>query len=503
MNRVTVYFAANLIFDLLLAIGMAEQSRSGVHILYLAPLFALCSSPLIEMRQLNGRYALLGIFSAAYFVFFGLTEFFDVLSGNPSVEAAHGAISAGEFVILVGAALVQLGNRLSVRLTPEAAAAAAPSQQPKDWPELSVVLVGGLLWAVTTWLSWRFKIHIVIDTSIENQAIGLASVSGLTIAAYVLAAYLQPLSILILAYAQCKYRRFYMIPVLFGVVIVQFIMGFIEDSKGDALIGMLIVMLTKLLVDARLPTRWLLAGMVFIAFAWPMMQANRTVRNQNDWNRVDVEQHLGRTLVEVLAAKHDVMSGADRAQSFFERLSLKGSVEMIVDRTGRDVRYQNGYTLSPILSTFIPRLLWSAKPDVPTGRIMNREFQLGDQEETYISPSHIGELYWNFGWPGVLFGMSLFGLMLGFLGARLDLSTAVTLTRLLILVATLDLLVRGFESSIASQYVVWMRCLVAIGLLHAVLARIPVARTASSTAGPAEVPAAGAGARPAFANLMR
>ncbi len=54
---------------------------------------------------------------------------------------------------------------------------------------------------------------------------------------YMIARMAQPLSILILAYAQCRYRRAYMAPMLLSVVLFQFLFGFVVDTKGDALIG--------------------------------------------------------------------------------------------------------------------------------------------------------------------------------------------------------------------------------------------------------------------------
>ena len=144
---------------------------------------------------------------------------------------------------------------------------------------------------------------------------------------------------------------------------------------------------------------------------------------------------------------------------------------MIVARTGNDVKYQDGHTLVPLLGVFIPRLIWPAKPDVATGRVMNREFNVSDQEETYISPSHLGELYWNFGWPGAVVGMSVIGVLLGYLGRWCDLSHATNLTRILVLVGTIQLLVLGFESAIVPQYSVWIRSLLGVGLLHWVFAR--------------------------------
>jgi hypothetical protein len=175
---------------------------------------------------------------------------------------------------------------------------------------------------------------------------------------------------------------------------------------------------------------------------------------------------------------------------------------MIVARTGADVKYQNGHTLVPLLGVFIPRLIWPTKPDVQTGRVINKEFNLSDQEDTYISPSHLGELYWNFGWPGVVLGMPLIGLLLGYVGKRCDLSHATNLTRILVLVGTIQLLVFGFESAIVPQYSVWLRSLLAIGLLHWVFARTANTSREANSASPRNPPLSMPSV-PSFPNLMR
>jgi hypothetical protein len=496
MNRIPLYLAVNLLFATALAIGAANTADSGVHPLYLLLLFALCSTPLLQLRRLNDRYVLLGLFSGVYFLFYGVLDLSHLMQGIPGPRSPGAWISEAELVILAGAALVQLCYRLACRRRGEGGRTAG------DWPEGALVIGGGLLWLVCTWLTWQFKVYVVTDSVVENQQRGLASIGGFKAAAYILAGYLEPLGMLILAYAQSKYRRPYMVPVLVAVVLVQLFIGFVVDVKGEALLGFVIVVLTKVLVEGRLPRRWLIAGAIFLVLAWPVLQANRTVREQHSLNHAQVAHDFVRTLQLALETKSSVMQGPDRAATVFERLSMKGSVDMIVSRTGRDVRYQDGHTLGAILTAFIPRLIWPDKPDVQTGLLLNKEFQVDDDVNVYISPSHLGELYWNFGWSGVIAGMSLFGLLLGYVGARFDLSQSATLTRVMLLVLTLRLLVLGFESAIAPQYVVWIRCLVAVGLLHLLLARVPAGPQALARGGrEEEAPAAPAGGM--FPNLMR
>jgi hypothetical protein len=493
MTRPTRYISVNLCFIALVGIGLLRRSDSGVHPLYLILLFLLCSSPILSINRLNDRYALLAVFSATYFVYYGALDFLHVLSGALAPVPIYARILApDELVILVGGLLLQIGYLVSCRT-----GNVQPRSWPKDWPERTLVWTGAVLWVISTWLVWKFKIEIISDTTIEAERKGLGNLTGLQIIGFMLAGYLQPLCIIILAYAQCIYRRPYIVTFLAVALGIQMIFGFVADMKAQVLIGFVLVALTKLLIDGKIPKTRALLTAAIIAVVFPVLQANRILRS--DLSHIKAEQNIMQTLTKAIATTAEANSGTDRAQSFLERMTLKGSVETIVARTGVDVKYQRGHTLLPLLGVFIPRLIWPAKPEVETGRLMNKEFNLSQQEETYISPSHLGELYWDFGWPGVLLGMPMIGLLLGYVGRQCDLSHGANLARILVVAATIQLLVFGFESAIVPQYSVWLRTMLAIGLLQWILARsVITSRETAAPYTPVRVPGG-----PSFPNLMR
>jgi hypothetical protein len=330
---------------------------------------------------------------------------------------------------------------------------------------------------------------------------GIANLNPWVTSGLVLAQMLQPLGILLIAYAWRSTRSILLLTALLAIIVVQVVFGFVIDIKSMALSGGLLVIVTMMLTDGRVPKLWLAGVVLFIYAAFPIFQAYRAVVTDNV-ARTEVLAHLGKIFDKVFEAKERVNSGRERAQTFLERLSLKASVQMIVNGTSRGIPFQNGYTLTPILSAFLPRILWSDKPDVPTGRIVNKAFNVTAQEETYISPSHLGEMYWNFGWPGVLAGMTLVGAICGFV-ARFNMAECRTVTRLLIFVTTVELLIHGFEGALA-EYVVWLRSMAAVGLLHLVFARVRVtgrapAPAASADDSQADLPQAAA----LYPNLLR
>jgi hypothetical protein len=488
-------------------VGYAVGGFPNPRLLHLILLFALCSNIVIDVDKLNGRYALLGLFMLVYFVSYGLVDLSNLFLGRGDIPVAISSHSTGdvlskaEAVILVGGIMLVLGYRIAVSMVN----AGGPIRSPRDWAKPTVLIVGPILWAIGTYATYMWHVYIVPDTTNEAFRKGIASISNLDASANILGQMMQPLGILLLAYAYRTYRGPLLLPIIVGVVALQVLLGFVVDIKGLAMLGGILVILTYVLVDGRLPKGWLVAGAVFVVLIFPVFQAYRTaIHGDRGIARTAVIENFGKVLQLTLAAEDKVNSGKDRAQTFFERSSLKGSTEMIVEKTGNGVDFQRGYTLTPILATFVPKIIWPGKPDVPTGQLVNKLFHVTDSDDIFISPSNLGELYWNFGWLGVVIGMGIIGLICGWVGARFNLAEYRTVTRILVTVVTIKLLIVGFEGAVASCYVVWLRSLAAIGILHLIFARVPVvSRLIGSTkSGPEALPADGSYSRRLYPNLL-
>jgi hypothetical protein len=500
MNRNALYMLLNALVAAVVLVGYGVHPGTA-HPVYVILLFAICSAPIIEARAVNGPYALLVLWSIDFFLMYGALDLRNLMFGVDGTPIeSEGVLDTAETLIIVGGLLVQITYRIACR----AASRSAPNIVPKDWTELSLIVVGVTLWIVATRLCWEFSVNLFTERSNAATLAGLQSLGGIKVGMFMVARMAQPLSILILAYAQCRYRRPYMVPLMVGVVVFQLIYGFIIDFKTEALIGGVLVVLTNLLVYGRVPKFWVALMLVVLAVGFPILQANRVVRDERAENSTKASENVFEALQRALQAKERTNTGRDRAQTALERLTTKTSVEIIVRGTGTITPFQHGYTLTPIITTFIPRLLWSDKPSIPTGQIMNKEFHISDATETYVSPSHLGELYWNFGWAGVVVGMSLIGLTFGAIGGRFNLAQAATITRVLVIVVTVREVILASEGEFATHYVVWMRSLLGIGLLHLVFARVPWgarSRTAAGRADSDDVP------KPAptqpFPNILR
>lgn len=107
--------------------------------------------------------------------------------------------------------------------------------------------------------------------------------------------------------------------------------------------------------------------------------------------------------------------------SFKDRMALITSVAVVIRDVGRWVPYAKGETLlGPVVTFFIPRVLWPDKPVFEPGKEFGKKFRVVPDfnRETHIDPTVPGELYWNFDLPGILVGMGLWGALMRLLYRR-------------------------------------------------------------------------------------
>ncbi len=468
--RVGIFVAINFAVLLLMGAGAALNPPGNPRFLYVLLLTAVCSSPVLQLSRVNGAHFLLAVYFAFFFQFFVFGDFMLTLLGRtPRGEGA--LLTQTEWVILLSAIGLLAGYHAAVRWW--APKASAPP--PRDWPFATAVSVGVSLWLIGTIGLAYWQTFIVTDRTNVSLIRNLNDLGAGLTSVFMIGQLIQPLGILILAYVYAAYRRRHLFTLILVVVTVQVILGFVADYKSEAMMAGMLVIITKVYVDAKIPKAWLLGGVVFIALAFPVFQAYRLqVRGEHGVTSAEAVQNLLGTLQSALAAKEKVEAGFGgaeyRVQAFWERASLKASVDLIVTHVGTDIPFQEGATLLPLVSTFIPKIVWADKPSLAVGQIFNKEFHISEVADTYISPSHVGEVYWNFGWMGTLLIMPLTGLLLGAIGVRCSAHPTLSLTRMMVMFVTIMAFAVRMEGSIATEYVVWLRSMAAILILHALFA---------------------------------
>jgi hypothetical protein len=491
------YTALNVAYLVAVVAAMVAGGGEEPRFLYVLLLFALCSTPLYYQRVLNDRFALFTIFMAVYFVFFGALDLLGLATGV-RYSNSTGVLSESEAIILLSGFTFLLGYLAMARHS----AREEPSRFAiLDWPPSLTISLGLAFWAFGAWATWYWGVKVTIRSG-ESVSVGSVLTTVLMIGRYVL-----PLGLLLIAYAHSALKNRTLALVTIGVALLQVAVGFVSNTKLGAMLAGILVIVASVLINGKMPKAWLLSGIVFIVVAFPIFQSYRAiVVYEHGMTNAEAAADIGKAFDLALDNKDRVADDFGglaeyHSQSFLERSSLKTAVEMIVMRTGKDVRYQYGYTLTPLFTVFIPRLLWPDKPDVATGVLVNTEFHVTDNDITYISPSHLGEMYWNFGWIGALAGMLLLGILMGWIGRHCDMSVNYSATRLVILAVTVFQLCVRFEGTIAAEYAVWLRSVVGILLLHWMISRSGRgqirSRTAGSTTGLAPM------AQAVYPNLMR
>jgi hypothetical protein len=498
--RAGIYVSLGAALLLGSALGVLSGNAPAGTAAYACLLCMLCLVPSLWMERVNDRYALLAVFMGAYFLFFGALSLKLVLLGSDTdtvAEARDDFMTTAQVAVLLGAVLALVGYRVGASMVPRAAHGTVVT----DWSNTAVLGNGLACWVLGSGAMVYYTIFVTTENTVQATSQGFAAMGPVLTFLVMLGQLVQPLGLLILTYGYAKNRTPFWLGLVLAVILLQLILGFAIDSKGVALLGILMVAISQTLWDNKLPKSWLAGVVVFAIVIFPVFQAARVERGERGLDRQQAVQRLSEVWERAWESREKVNEGKHRSQTFLERSSNDTALEMIFQHVGVDKPFLNGSTLVALPYAFIPRLLIPDKEDVPVGQLFNHVFLHGASDDfTYISVSELGEFYWNFGWPGVIIGMLLTGLLLGFTGAKSSLAEVPSLTRLLVLVITIKTLCFGFGGSIALSYVIWMRAVAAIGLLHLAFARASV--DAQHTRPAAEQITVGPAARPRLSNFL-
>lgn len=464
-RRTGLYFGLNVGFAVLVMLGAAVGGNPEPRFLYLIALFALCSGPILYTDLLNGRYAILTVMMPLMFLFYGFPDVLRLVPewGPAPSGLSTGVLSIAEVGILLGLGVLVLGYRTAVSVWRGRPARAAV----KDWRRTTLLGLGLFFWIVGLVGTWIWQSEVV-ERYVGN-AVGASTAIPLLISRMV-----QPIGIGLLAYLYVVSRSRPLLVLILFILGIEFVFGFIADSKELAIRSAIIVIVGKYLLEGRIPRQWIIVAGTVVALTFGIFQAYRfEVLQTGKQTRAGAAENLSENVDRALNS--NMLSGGlvrSSVVSLATRLDLKPTLELVVERVGKDVSYRGGDTLVHIFTSFIPRLIWPDKPDSSVGQLFNREFRISADPDTYISATHLGELYWNFSWPGIAIGMFAIGFLLGGVNSRFCLAESKSLTRFLVLVITIYFCCLRFEGSIALEYIVWMRSLAIVAVLHLVFAKV-------------------------------
>lgn len=463
-NRVALYLVTNLIFIVTIALIDVSVDRKGHDpILFIISLFALCSLPYVCPVPMNGRYGILLITMPTLFIFYGANDILTYFYYYPSYwYGTQGQLfTTAEIAVLAGVALLMLGFYLASSLS----VMWSLRWLVDDWRERPTIVVGLASIVFGIWATWTFVVSAGSRTHLGKLDPAIASL-------LVGGRMLEAVGAVLLSYAFLRTKKKALLFLILGISLLKIPMGFFLDSKEVAISFMVIFVLTKWVYDGGLPFRWVGLILVAIITTFPVFYAYRSVVvGEKHYSASNAAENASSTLD--IAMKENAKNaekggrGFERGiQAFATRVDLKSLMELIVSRVGNGVAFQKGNTLTALPYAFVPRILLPDKPNVPVGQLFNQVFHISSNPETFISTSFLGELYWNFGWYGLVIGMTLIGASLGIVSTISNVHEVKTVPRLLLLIIALYLLAFRFETGIAQQYIVFLRSGLIIMVMH-------------------------------------
>jgi len=456
--RAAMFLIGNLLFVIVLAVIDVASGRNGHDpFLYLMVLFAICTLPLLFVRETHGRFSLLVVSCPILFVFYGvndvLTYFMDIESYWRAPD--DGLFTGGEVAVLLGLSLWMAGYVLAANASHKTQA----RYLVRDWKTRSLVWVGLVCIALGIWATWGFQLS---SPESRNSQMGRTVMPLI-----VLGRMLEPVGVVLLSYAYLKTQSRTLLMLVLGVAAMKLPLGIILNSKEIGISFLAIFMVTKWLYDGAVPRRWLAIAAMVVVFYFPLAYAYRATIGARHLDVAHSMHNLPSLMDKALSLNEKSAGVSSGMRSFAARVDLKSLMELIVARTGKGVPFQEGHTFAELPYVFIPRFI-ADKPSVSAGQLFNREFHISADPNTYISTSFLGELYWNFSWFGMASGMFAVGLTWGLIGGKANMAQRKSVTRLLILVSAIYLFAIRFETGIAQQYIVFIRSVAMIFLLHLV-----------------------------------
>jgi hypothetical protein len=191
------------------------------------------------------------------------------------------------------------------------------------------------------------------------------------------------------------------------------VIGFLTGSKRFALSPLIVMAIAYIVVERRIRMRWVIGGLLAIVTLYPIASVYREfLYSGARLGFVDIITNPTRA-VAVLSSFLGQVSLFDYLQRGIvatgTRMDLLGIVSVIVRDTPSVVPYQLGWSLAYIPISFVPRIIWPGKPVMAIGQWVTDNFGGGEGIISSTGSSWPGELFFNFGWVGIIVGMFLVG----------------------------------------------------------------------------------------------
>jgi hypothetical protein len=430
-------------FGLGLASGVRSDLIGLLGLTVLTATLVLAVFVVDRARPRERRHLLLTLFSFAFLIRFALPSVMFHLFGSgyePGAEPnpiplTGSALARGMLAALLGYAALLAGYALPLG---NLIANVVPRMK-REWSAETAIAIALLIIA----MGWAVLVPGNLGWIPERAGSGVLG----TIAAG------STIGIGLLAICYQRYRSPVALLLLLMLVPPTMFFNFFTASKLLFLMPILIIGFVHVVLTRRLRFRWIVGGVLALAIIYPIAKAYREYMDAHSFGTVQMIMHpyLAFGLISSIATTSDPVEYVEQGMmTTATRLDGLGILSVVVRDAGVRVPFQNGRTLAYIPITYVPRLLWPGKPRFETGQWVTDNFGSGPQIKSSTGATWIGELFFNFGWIGVLFGMPLAGVWIRFIHEyflRID----ATIPALLAGVVSTLVLVHGMEADLVGS----------------------------------------------------
>lgn len=392
-----------LSFVVFMLLGVEVQHLGNLAVALVTASVAVVPAIVDQGRSAKDRHILLTLVSLAWGLYYVLpvfTRYFLTGGHDPTSITTLSAVTpeqllAGQLTALLALALLLIGYSVPFA-KPFAELLPTPRH---EWSPGSCIAVAAVIiplgWAI--YLGGQFGL---IPKRAGSGVLGVLA-SGTIY------------GIALLSLVYFKYRARLALPLLMMTIPPTMAFNFFTGSKGLFFAPLAIVFVTHVIYTRKIRMRWVVVGITALSLFYPIAQFYReVVQEGNTKGAVDVLQNPGDALgrVSAYASRADFgdyfIAGLEATTVRFQAISI---TSFIVRDTPARVPYQNGWTIGYIFLSYVPRVLWPGKPDTTIGQWVTDHYMGGSGIRSNTGPSWVGEIFMNFGYPGIVIGMLILG----------------------------------------------------------------------------------------------
>ena len=412
------------------------------------------------VRPAERRQILMSLTSMAFLLYLASPVFTQYFLANPSdivgpfhiTRSRPRDIVNAQLVTLTGFAMLLIGfyspfGRLSATVFPK------PT---REWPPQAALFVAFVILAVG-WLTFVSGQLGLIPSRLGSGAMGaLADGSYLGIA--------------LLTLTWIRHRRREALLLLAMVIPLAMGVNFFTGSKLRFLSPALMIALAYIVTERRLRTSWIVVSLAVMVVIFPISNFYRYAIHMDNRPTIGVFlQNPGRVINQLTQFGEGIHDWGDYFTSGIKstgaRLDSLGTLAIIVKDTPERVPYQGGWSIGYIALSYIPRIIWADKPGLTIGEWVSQTYGSRDDLHTDVGPTWMGELYFNWGYIGVVFGMFAMGMLCRVFQDRLFFRNA-TIPALAAAVVVLYSFTRGVQASLLGPVNQTVFNIIPIALAH-------------------------------------